>query len=177
VKLLLILILNVTLLFLPLSISAQEEQDISPVILNATLTKDPTVISSPGIGSYMVNLPATFHFIERPDLNYTLSIQDKLRLHIVEVVFFLIGDFKVVEENATSVGTEFLMISGSASYDSQNYDKGSGITTYYDADKGHDNNIMSSEYLTIGDMSWSDIEYVLKTFDNGTGVFSLYAES
>jgi len=38
---------------------------------------DPTVISFPGIGSYIVNLPATFHFIESPDLNYTLSLEDE----------------------------------------------------------------------------------------------------
>jgi hypothetical protein len=50
------------------------------------------------------------------------------------------------------------------------YDKRSGITTY-DMDK-----TMNSAYLLIGNMSWNDMKTVLKTFDNGTGVLSLYAE-
>jgi hypothetical protein len=35
---------------------------------------------------------------------------------------------------------------------------------------------MNSAYLLIGNMSWVDMKLVLKTFDNGTGVLSLYAE-
>jgi hypothetical protein len=166
--------LNMILLLLPLSVWAQEEQNIGPVSLNATLKKDSSVISSsPSSSYYIINLPATFHFIDRPDLNYTLSEPNDLRLQIDEGRFSINGNFKIEEENATSISTEFMKIfTSTTSFDSQNYDKRSGITTY------NIDNTMNSVVpnLYIDDMSWNDVKYVLKTFDNGTGVFSLYAE-
>jgi hypothetical protein len=86
------------------------------------------------------------------------------------------GDFKIVKENTTSVTTEFLSLNGGGSFDIKNYDKRSGVTTYYDTGNDAAAGVSGNAYLAIGNMTWPNLAYVLKTFDNGTGIFSLYAD-
>lgn len=55
---------------------------------------------------------------------------DELRLHIDKGDLGITCNFGIEKEDATSVSTEFMEVSGHVGYDSQNYDKKSGITTY-----------------------------------------------
>ena len=79
--------------------------------------------------------------------------------------FYFTGQLKVQVENATTLSTQLIDINGFSKFDRIDYDKTMRMTTYH----------IGSGALSIGNMSWSSVQFSVKTFDNGTGIFSLSA--
>ena len=79
--------------------------------------------------------------------------------------FYFTGQLKVQVENATTLSTQLIDINGFSKFDRIDYDKTMRMTTYH----------IGSGSLSIGNMSWSSVQFSVKTFDNGTGIFSLSA--
>jgi hypothetical protein len=79
--------------------------------------------------------------------------------------FYFTGQLKVQVENATTLSTQLIDINGFSKFDRIDYDKTMRMTTYH----------IGSGALSIGNMSWSSVQFSVKIFDNGTGIFSLSA--
>ncbi|MGA9842162.1 MAG: hypothetical protein WBQ25_07590 [Nitrososphaeraceae archaeon] len=144
------------------------QNGITPSVkLNAMLKID-NQMSSPTSGYFRYNIqpPSKFDFSPSnsslSDIKITSPTQAWLSLHNDGLVI-LTGQIHVTTENATVSTTRILDIGRNFHVDSIDHNKLTGATTYH----------IAPGYFGLGKMNWSNVALSVKTFENGTGIFSI----
>ena len=153
----------------------QQSTGIGTVTLNTTLIKDNSYSSGVGDMRYIINPATTFiHLSNYPNLHYAISPDQASLSVFADGDVYLNAHLKIQTDSDAQHIIDSSMwsiaVTAFTRYDLRHHLFTPVIgTTIYDTEPG---------FLSMGDshvLSWSNAKVTLKTFDNGTGTYSLIA--
>lgn len=154
------------LYLLPTLVIAQEPRQ--SISMNATVQ-----MRSDGYGdivNYYLRAPAKFQLVDPNGQQHFLYVtsDDQARVAVTERTgeILFVGNIQNKSQNATTTSIYPLDIDGTFRSDRIDHNNVTGVTVY------HGDPNRSS--ISIGQKpAWTEVQYMLTTFKNGTGIFSL----
>jgi hypothetical protein len=153
----------------------KESTEIGTVSLNTKLTKDNAYSNGVGDLRYFLNPAATsIHLSDYPNLHYVLSPEQAWLSVFTDGDLYLNAHFGIQTasdgQRKLNSSMQAIPVSAFTRYDLRHHLFTPGIgTSTYDTEPGF--LVMGASHV----LSWSNAKVKLKTFDNGTGIYSLIA--